>query len=164
LGKILGGGLPLAAFGGRADLMNLLAPSGPVYQAGTLSGNPLATAAGAATLRQLRPQTYQQLELAASSITAAVATGAEQLGVNLQVNRVGSMWTMFFNGESVRDANTARASDSAQYAQFFHAALASDVYLPPSQFEACFVSSALLPPDVGWVADRLLAALSKIRS
>jgi glutamate-1-semialdehyde 2,1-aminomutase len=136
LGKIAGGGLPLAAFGGRAEVMDELAPDGPVYQAGTLSGNPLATAAALAVLRRLRdPAVYRQLE----ETGAALEAGLQHEDVTVQ--RVGSMLTAFFRGASVRNVEDARASDLERYGAFFRHLLARGVYVAPSQFEALFVST-----------------------
>ena len=137
LGKIAGGGLPLAAFGGRADVMDELAPEGPVYQAGTLSGNPLATAAALAVLRRLRdPDVYRQLE----ETGAALEAGLHHEDVTVQ--RVGSMLTVFFRSAPVRNVEDARASDLDRYGAFFRHLLAHGVYVAPSQFEAFFVSTA----------------------
>jgi glutamate-1-semialdehyde 2,1-aminomutase len=141
LGKIAGGGMPLAAFGGRADVMSELAPSGPVYQAGTLSGNPLATAAALATLRRLRDgAVYEALEAKASRLEAGLREAAA--GEPVCVQRVGSMLTAFFHPGPVRDYETASASDTARYAALFRHLLERGVYLAPSQFEAAFVSTA----------------------
>ena len=140
LGKIAGGGLPLAAYGGPAEVMEELAPSGPVYQAGTLSGNPLATAAALAVLRRLRdPEVYARLE----STTAALASGLCQAlgGHSATVQRVGSMLTVFFRAGPVRTFADANACDKAAYAAFFRVMLEHEVYVPPSQFEAMFVST-----------------------
>jgi glutamate-1-semialdehyde 2,1-aminomutase len=143
LGKIAGGGLPLAAFGGRAEVMDELAPEGPVYQAGTLSGNPLATAAALVVLRRLRdPDVYRQLD----EISAALEAGLRHEDVTVQ--RVGSMLTVFFRGAPVRNVEDARASDLDRYGAFFRHLLAHGVYVAPSQFEAFFVSTAHGPGEV----------------
>ncbi len=149
LGKIVGGGLPIAAYGGRADIMTRVAPTGPVYQAGTLSGNPLAVAAGYAMLRYLKdhPGVYQLLEERTSRLTANPPPG-------VTVNRVGSMFTFFFTSEPVTDYETARKSDLARFRAFFHWMLERGVYLAPSQFEAGFVSTAHTEEDI----DRTAAA------
>lgn len=142
-GKIIGGGLPVGAYGGRHEVMEIVSPLGPVYQAGTLSGNPLAVAAGLATLRTLiENDPYQQLEDAAATITEGLRASAGRYGVPLQVNRIGSMITAFFATETVKDYASAVASSTTQFAKFFHAMLQRGVYLPPSQFEAWFVSMA----------------------
>jgi len=142
-GKVIGGGLPVGAFGGRVDVMKLIAPSGPVYQAGTLSGNPLAMAAGRATLQALaRPGAYQRLEAASARLAEGLAAACADAHVPVRLNRVGSMWTLFFAEAPVTDAESARRADRRRYAAFFHAMLDEGVYLPPSQFEAAFVSLA----------------------
>lgn len=137
LGKVIGGGLPLAAYGGRADIMNRLAPTGPVYQAGTLSGNPIAVAAGIAMLRLLEenPGVYESLERSTEDLSNHPPEGA-------RVNRVGPMATFFFNTGPVRSYDDAKRSDTAQFARFFHYLLDRGIYLPPSQFEAMFISTA----------------------
>jgi len=142
LGKIIGGGFPVGAFGGKREIMEQLAPVGPVYQAGTLSGNPLAMAAGVATLRQMGAAQYAQLEEKSARLAQGLADAARAAGVAVQVNRVGSMLTVFFTAEPVYDAQSARKADTRRFARFFHEMLANGVYLPPSQFEAAFVSVA----------------------
>jgi glutamate-1-semialdehyde 2,1-aminomutase len=143
LGKVIGGGLPVGAYGGRKDIMSQVAPAGPVYQAGTLSGNPLAVAAGSATLRYLKahPEVYGQLEARAAELGAAPPP-------RVTVNRVGSMFTFFFTAHPVTDYESAKRSDTACFARFFQAMLAEGIYLPPSQFEAAFVSAAHTDADV----------------
>jgi len=141
-GKVIGGGLPVGAFGGRPEVMDRIAPAGPVYQAGTLSGNPLAMAAGVATLRQMGAAQYAQLEEKSARLAQGLADAARAAGVAVQVNRVGSMLTVFFTAEPVYDAQSARKADTRRFARFFHEMLANGVYLPPSQFEAAFVSVA----------------------
>ncbi|HEX4823084.1 MAG TPA: glutamate-1-semialdehyde 2,1-aminomutase [Candidatus Polarisedimenticolaceae bacterium] len=142
-GKVIGGGLPVGAYGGRSDLMDRVAPSGPVYQAGTLSGNPLAMRAGIETLDILgEPGTYERLEEVSARLHAGLASAARDAGVPSVVNRVGSMLTGFFTSKPVTDFTTATASDTKRYARFFHAMLDRGVYLAPSQFEAAFVSIA----------------------
>ena len=143
LGKIVGGGLPAAAYGGRADVMAVVAPDGPVYQAGTLSGNPLAMAAGVAMLDLLaRPGTYEALEAASARLEAGLRHGARAAGSTVTINRVASMLTVFFCAGPVTDYATAKASDTKRFARFFHAMLERGVYLPPAQYEAAFVSLA----------------------
>jgi glutamate-1-semialdehyde 2,1-aminomutase len=143
LGKIIGGGLPVGAYGGRRDLMEQVAPAGPVYQAGTLSGNPLAMTAGLAVLRRLRdPKVYERLEEAGRRLTEAVSEAAREAGVETVTNRVGSMFTTFFTNSEVTDWPTAANSDRERYGKFFHAMLGEGVYLAPSQFEAAFISTA----------------------
>jgi glutamate-1-semialdehyde 2,1-aminomutase len=151
LGKIVGGGLPCGVFGGRREIMEQLAPLGPVYQAGTLSGNPLAMAAGIATLGHLidhEAELYPQLERTTEQIASGVATIARELGVPLTTNRIGSMFTWFFTAQPVTDFDTAATSDTAAFARFHRAMLDRGVWLPPSQFEAAFVSTAHGPAEV----------------
>jgi glutamate-1-semialdehyde 2,1-aminomutase len=142
-GKVMGGGLPAAAFGGRADIMDLLAPTGPVYQAGTLSGNPLATAAGLATLRACTPEVYQRVDETAAMVAKLTAGALTEAGVPFRLQEAGNLFS-FFLGVSgpVRDFAEARAQSSPGYAAFFHAMLDAGVYLPPSPYEAWFVSAA----------------------
>lgn len=155
LGKVLGGGLPLAAFGGRADVMALLAPEGPVYQAGTLSGNPLATAAGLAVLDALAlDPPYARLEAAATFLAAGLAEAASAAGVPLIVNRAGSLFSAFFSGVPVENYEAAGAQDTQAFARFFHAMADRGVLLPPSAFECWFISLAHSDEDLG----RTLAA------
>jgi glutamate-1-semialdehyde 2,1-aminomutase len=143
LGKIIGGGLPVGAYGGPRDLMNLVAPAGPVYQAGTLSGNPLAMTAGLTTLKRLRDKSvYERLERAGARLTAGLTEAARDAGVETVTNRVGSMFTGFFTREPVTDWTTASRADRALYGKFFHAMLGEGIYLAPSQFEAAFISLA----------------------
>ena len=149
LGKIVGGGLPVGAYGGRRELMERIAPLGPVYQAGTLSGNPLAMAAGIATLRLLRrPGTYTRLEQMAARLVEGVGHAARDAGVPYTSNRVGSMLTGFFTAQPVTDYASAKRSDTARYARFFHAMLDRGIYVAPSQFEAAFVSLAHSAEDI----------------
>jgi glutamate-1-semialdehyde 2,1-aminomutase len=145
LGKIIGGGLPVGAYGGRPDIMKCVAPLGPVYQAGTLSGNPLAMAAGVATLSRLkrdRFKIYPALEQNSEAISSGVADAARQAGIHVTVNRVGSMFTWFFSDRDIRNYSDAERSDTQAFARFHRGMLDSGVYLPPSQFEAAFVSYA----------------------
>jgi glutamate-1-semialdehyde 2,1-aminomutase len=143
LGKIIGGGLPVGAYGGRRDIMEQVAPAGPVYQAGTLSGNPLAMTAGLAVLRRLRDASvYARLEEAGRRLCEALSQAAREAGVETVTNRVGSMFTTFFTGSEVTDWPTAAASDRGRYGRFFHAMLGEGVYLAPSQFEAAFIGLA----------------------
>lgn len=143
LGKVIGGGLPAAAFGGREDLMRLVAPSGPVYQAGTLSGNPLAMAAGIATLRVLAtPHVYSRLEEASRVVGAAFRAAAGRAGIPVQVASLGGMWGFFLTSQRVSDYASAKTSDTALFARLFHALLDEGIYIAPSPFEAGFVSLA----------------------
>jgi glutamate-1-semialdehyde 2,1-aminomutase len=143
LGKVIGGGLPIGAYGGRAEIMSRIAPLGPVYQAGTLSGNPVAVAAGLAMLRHLKahPEIYSQLE----SRTARLAAAASD---RVTVNRVGSMFTFFFAGGAVDDYESAKRCDTSRFKRYFHWMLERGIYLPPSQFEAAFVSAAHSDADI----------------
>src|SRR5437868_405083 len=143
LGKIIGGGLPVGAYGGRRDLMNQIAPAGPVYQAGTLSGNPLAMTAGLTTLKRLRDKAvYAQLERAGARLCAGLADAAHEAGLQTVTNRVGSMFTTFFTNGPVNDWTSASKSDRDRYGRFFHAMLERGIYLAPSQFEAAFIGLA----------------------
>jgi glutamate-1-semialdehyde 2,1-aminomutase len=160
LGKVLGGGLPAAAYGGRADLMALVAPSGPVYQAGTLSGNPVATAAGAATIEAIAAErAWERADAAADRIARALRAAAEEAGVPLTVNRAGAMLTPFFTEGPVTDYASARRSDAARYAGFFHGLLRRGVWAPPSQFEAAFTCSAHGEPEIARVEEAVRGAL-----
>jgi glutamate-1-semialdehyde 2,1-aminomutase len=149
LGKIIGGGLPVGAYGGRREIMEMVAPLGPVYQAGTLSGNPLAMAAGAAALRALgQPGVYEQLEGSAAALAQGLENAASEFGVKLYVSRAGSMLTPFFGVDPVRDYESATSADTSRYAAFFNRMLDQGVYLPPSQFEASFLSLAHTGEDI----------------
>jgi len=156
LGKVLGGGLPIGAYGGRRDLMSMVAPSGPVYQAGTLSGNPLAVSAGLAMLRYLKshPEVYTQLEARTARLAAAAPS-------SITVNRVGSMFTFFFTSEPVTDFDSAMKSDRARFAEFHRWMLERGFYLPPSQFEAAFVSAAHTEEDIERTVEAARAWFSK---
>lgn len=157
-GKIIGGGLPVGAYGGRRDVMELVAPSGPVYQAGTLSGNPLAMAAGIETLRVIdeSPDFYSSLGSSCEYLYDGIRSILSDLGMQLTLNSCGSMFTLFFTDQQVVDFDTAKTSDTARFAAFFNKMLESGVYLPPSQFEACFVSAAHSRADM----DETLAAIA----
>jgi glutamate-1-semialdehyde 2,1-aminomutase len=143
LGKIIGGGLPVGAFGGRADIMNHLAPIGPVYQAGTLSGNPLAVTAGLTALRILQDESiYTNLQSQTAKLVTATADAAKEAGIAVSINSIGSIFTCFFTDKEVVDWETAKISDTTRFAKFFRAMLAEGVYMAPSQFEVGFVSTA----------------------
>lgn len=158
LGKILGGGLPLAAFGGRGKIMDLLAPEGPVYQAGTLSGNPVAVAAGLKTLELLsRPGAYEKLENKARKLAHGFSASLQKYRLKGTLNRSGSMFTVFFGVDAVTDADAARQSDRRQFARYFHGMLRQGIYLPPAQFEAAFVSLAHSHADI----ERTIAAFDR---
>jgi glutamate-1-semialdehyde 2,1-aminomutase len=166
LGKIVGGGLPCGAFGGRAEIMSQLAPLGPVYQAGTLSGNPLAMAAGIATLRHLiahKEVVYPQIDAATAAIVTGVAAIAEEAGVKLTTNRVGSMFTWFFTGSPVTSFESAATSDTAAFAKFHRAMLDAGVWLPPSQYEAAFVGTAHGSAEIALILDAARESLSGTR-
>ena len=151
MGKIIGGGLPVGAYGGPSEIMDLVAPLGPVYQAGTLSGNPLAMAAGLATLRQLRErkrEIYPQLDELTRELVSGISGAAKDAGVPICANRVGSMFTLFFTPGPVTEWNSAAKSDTEAFARFFRSMLDSGIHLPPSQFEAAFVSAAHQTEDI----------------
>jgi glutamate-1-semialdehyde 2,1-aminomutase len=156
-GKVIGGGLPAAAYGGRADLMALVAPEGPMYQAGTLSGNPLATAAGLATLSLLDDGAYGRLDQVAARLAEGLQTAFDAAGVPATVQRAGNLFSVFMTSGEVADYDAARKQDTAAYARFFHAMLDRGVYLPASAFEAWFVSIAHGDEDV----EHVLAAASQ---
>jgi glutamate-1-semialdehyde 2,1-aminomutase len=155
-GKVMGGGFPAAAFGGRADVMHQLAPEGPVYQAGTLSGNPVATTAGLATLRLATDEVYDHLDRTAGVIKAAVSEALSAAGVAHVVQSAGTMFSVFLtDATGVRDFEDAQRTDSAAYAAFFHAMLDGGVHLPPSAYEAWFLSAAHDDRAVQTVLDAL---------
>jgi glutamate-1-semialdehyde 2,1-aminomutase len=163
LGKIIGGGLPCGAFGGRADVMEFLAPLGPVYQAGTLSGNPLAMAAGIATLRHLithEEEAYLGLEQTTTIIAEGVGRVAKEAGIPMTVNRVGSMFTWFFTDQPVTDFASAATSDTVSFGRFHRAMLDAGVWLPPSQYEAAFVSTAHGQAEIGMVLEAARHAMA----
>jgi glutamate-1-semialdehyde 2,1-aminomutase len=164
LGKIIGGGLPVGAYGGRADLMDRVAPAGPVYQAGTLSGNPLAVAAGIKTLEIIaRPGFYQRLEGVSQRLADGLSKEARLKGVPLTLNRCGSMLTPFFSARAVEDYASARASQIARFGAFFRALLQRGIYWPPSQFECALLSAAHTEADVGSTIDAAAAAFGAIQ-
>jgi len=149
LGKVIGGGLPVGAYGGKAALMDQIAPAGPVYQAGTLSGNPLAVRAGLKTLEILRrPGSYERLEQLTARLAEGIKQRAAAAGIPVTINRVGSMFTVFFTGQAVTDYATAKTSDGARFGKFFRGLLERGVYFPPSQFEAAFMSLAHTEEDI----------------
>jgi glutamate-1-semialdehyde 2,1-aminomutase len=158
-GKVMGGGLPAAAFGGRAEIMDRLAPSGPVYQAGTLSGNPLATAAGLATLRACTDDVYERVDRSAAAVARMTADALTGAGVPFRLQEAGSLFSFFLGVTGpVRDFDAARAQSGPAYAAFFHAMLAAGVYLPPSPFEAWFLSAAHDGDALAVIAGALPAA------
>jgi glutamate-1-semialdehyde 2,1-aminomutase len=165
LGKIIGGGLPVGAYGGSHQIMKLIAPEGPVYQAGTLSGNPLAVTAGIETLKLLkRPGVYRQLEERGRLLSDGLLEAARDLGVGVTLNRVGSMMTMFFTPGPVTDYSSATKSDTLAYARFFRAMLEEGIYLAPSQFEAAFLSTAHTSADIAKTVKAARTAFKKLRS
>jgi glutamate-1-semialdehyde 2,1-aminomutase len=150
MGKIIGGGLPVGAYGGRKEIMRMVSPSGPMYQAGTLSGNPLAMAAGHAMLSLLKakPSVYALLEEKAAEIEDGLRAAMMAQGFRYRINRVGSMFTLFFTERPVTDFESASTSDTAAFGRYFQAMLSRGIYLPPSQYEAAFVSAAHSPADI----------------
>jgi glutamate-1-semialdehyde 2,1-aminomutase len=165
LGKIMGGGFPCAAYGGRSEIMEMIAPSGPVYQAGTLSGNPVAVAAGLAALELVdRADPYHELSKTAEVLTAELSNTLEDAGVPHSINRVESLFSLFFGEGAVRDYESARDSDHEAYARFFHAMLEEDVYLPPSGYEAWFLSVAHREREIERTLEAARAAAATWRS
>jgi glutamate-1-semialdehyde 2,1-aminomutase len=148
LGKIIGGGFPVGAYGGKREIMQCVAPAGPVYQAGTLSGNPIAMTAGLATLNALNEDSYLQLEERGAQLENGFRAILEELQISAQFHRVGSMWTVFFTEQPVTDYASAKSSDTAKFARYFHGMLERGIYLPPSQFEAAFISLAHTAEDI----------------
>ena len=164
LGKIIGGGLPVGAYGGREDVMDHVAPDGPVYQAGTLSGNPLAMAAGCVTLDALsRPEAYEKLESLSARLHGGLMEATSSSDIKVTINRVGSMITLFFTPGPVTDYASAKSSDTALFARFFHAMLERGVYFPPAQFEAAFVSLAHSPGDIDATVSAVRDAFRALR-
>jgi len=161
LGKVIGGGLPVGAYGGKREIMELVAPSGPMYQAGTLSGNPLAMAAGLETLRILNeePEFYRQLELKSKRLAEGIVKNLSSLGLRLSFNRVGSLSTLFFTDLPVVDSVTALTADTHRFGAYFRLMLEQGIYLPPSQFEAMFISSAHTEEDLDRTIDANRIAL-----
>ena len=163
LGKIIGGGMPIGAYGASRKLMELVSPLGPMYQAGTLSGNPVAVAAGRATLSVLRNSSiYDDLEERTSEFEAGVRAAADKHNVPITFNRVGSMWTLFFNEGPVTDFESADKSDREKFGRFFHLMLGEGVYLPPSQLEAAFFSAAHAKKDISQMIERVDRVLKKV--
>jgi glutamate-1-semialdehyde 2,1-aminomutase len=161
MGKVIGGGLPVGAYGGRADIMDRVAPAGPVYQAGTLSGNPLAVAAGLATLRRLKKENpYDELESLGARLERGLLAAAGRANVPARMNRVGSMFTLFFTDRDVFDFESAKTCDMQRFNRFFHAMLDRGVFLPPSQFEAAFISAAHTAADIDRTIEAAVKAFS----
>ena len=164
LGKIIGGGLPVGAYGGRREIMEMVAPLGPVYQAGTLSGNPLAMAAGIVTLQTLREEAfYERLEIKGLYLEDGLRRAAEEAEVPVRINRVGSLLTMFFTNEPVTDFASAKLADTERYAAYFRGMLERGVFLAPSQFEAMFVSAAHSDDDIAATIEAAGEALALVR-
>ncbi|HJP59843.1 MAG TPA: glutamate-1-semialdehyde 2,1-aminomutase [Gemmatimonadaceae bacterium] len=159
LGKVIGGGLPVALYGGRKEIMERIAPAGPVYQAGTLSGNPLAMAAGIATLTALTPGLHSIIEKRTSALVEGLQKIADEVGVPFTADCAGSMWGFFFSSRPVRNFADAKASDVNMFRRFFHAALERGIYLAPSAFEACFMSAAHSDDDIVIALDRMREAM-----
>ena len=164
LGKIIGGGLPVGAYGGKKEIMNCVSPAGPVYQAGTLSGNPLAMAAGMAMLKYLRatPDIYERLEATSSVLAEGIEKQLKSLSLPYRVNRVGSMMTLFFTSQHVIDFDTAKTVDTGLFAVYFQSMLESGIYLPPSQYEAMFVSAAITDDVVAEILSASEVALKLV--
>ncbi len=162
LGKIIGGGLPIGAYGGRRDIMEMVAPVGPVYQAGTLAGNPLAVSAGLATLNLLDTSVYSLLESLAARLEAGIRRNLDTIGLNFQYQRVGSMGCLFFTDTPVYNYTDAIQCDTQRFGQYFHAMLNDGVYLPPAQFEACFISLAHTEADIDRTIEANYIALQSL--
>jgi glutamate-1-semialdehyde 2,1-aminomutase len=150
LGKIIGGGLPVGAYGGRSEIMDMIAPAGPVYQAGTLSGNPLATTAGLAMLNHITDNlaVYDRLAEKGNILAAGIRTQLDELGLKYTINQIGSMFTLFFTEQTVTNFSEAKTSDATLYGQYFHGMLARGIYLPPSQYESWFISDAIQTDEI----------------
>jgi glutamate-1-semialdehyde 2,1-aminomutase len=163
LGKIVGGGFPIGAYGGRREIMDLVAPNGPVYQAGTLSGNPVAVAAGIACLKTLRTEKpYKRMAQLTGLLTDRIGQEAARAGLPIQIHSGASMFTVFFTGRDVRDYASAKTADTKAYGRFFHALLKEGVYFPPAQFEAAFLSAAHTAHDVERTVKAVRKAFSSI--
>ncbi len=163
LGKIIGGGFPVGAYGGKREIMECVAPSGPVYQAGTLSGNPIAMTAGLAALSALTPDKYAKLEELGAQLENGIKEALRKTETKAQIQRWGSMWTLFFSPKPVENYEDAKASNSAQFGRFFHAMLERGFYLPPSQFEAAFISLAHTTDDINATIAAISESLAQIK-
>ncbi|OGP99149.1 MAG: hypothetical protein A2Z51_07935 [Deltaproteobacteria bacterium RBG_19FT_COMBO_52_11] len=165
LGKIIGGGMPVGAYGGRKEIMEKVAPLGPIYQAGTLSGNPLAMTCGLATLEVLQQKNlYKKIASLAEDLCRGLEDLVRQKGIPARINRSGSMFTLFFTADEVDDYESAKKADTGRYAKFFQGMLAAGVWLPPSQFEACFISAAHTEKDVEKTLEAAKSALDRVTS
>lgn len=164
LGKIIGGGMPVGAYGGKTEIMNCVSPQGPVYQAGTLSGNPIAMAAGLTMLHHLNdhPEVYTQLEATGNQIVSGIRSILDKLNLNYQINHIGSMYSLFFTDTPVVDFETAKTSDTAKFGKYFHGMLDKGIYLAPSQYEALFLSTALSQENIAEVLAANEATLSSL--
>ncbi len=164
LGKIIGGGMPVGAYGGKVEIMNCVSPQGPVYQAGTLSGNPIAMAAGLTMLHHLNdhPEVYTQLEATGNQIVSGIRSILDKLKLNYQINHIGSMYSLFFTDTPVTDFETAKTSDTAKFGKYFHGMLDKGIYLAPSQYEALFLSTALSQENIAEVLAANEVVLSEI--
>ncbi len=164
LGKIIGGGMPVGAYGGRRDVMRVVSPTGPAYQAGTLSGNPVAMAAGIATLKALKPTIYEKIDSLAAELEDGLSNTAKRSDIPVTINRVGSMLTVFFTFKKVVDYTSAKRSDLKTFRRYFWSMLEAGIYLPPSQFEAMFVSARHTPRDVENTIEAAATAFMDIRA
>jgi glutamate-1-semialdehyde 2,1-aminomutase len=164
MGKIIGGGLPVGAYGGKKEIMDCVSPVGPVYQAGTLSGNPLAMAAGLAMLKYLKqhPEVYSQIDSSTTLLTEGLAEQFKEAGIPHRINKVGSMFTLFFTDQEVINFDTAKTSDTALFGKYFQAMSSRGVYLAPSQYEAMFISTSITKEVVSKILDANRAALKDI--
>ncbi|MFC0182328.1 glutamate-1-semialdehyde 2,1-aminomutase [Pseudarcicella hirudinis] len=164
MGKIIGGGMPVGAYGGKKEIMDRVAPAGPIYQAGTLSGNPIATAAGKAMLTYLNehPEVYTRLEEAGNTLTAGIRSNMQKLGLNYTLNQVGSMFTLFFTEKPVNNFDDAKTSDTQRFGQYFQAMLKRGIYLAPSQYEAMFISTALTDEHINTIVEANYESLKEI--
>lgn len=166
LGKIIGGGLPVGAYGGREEIMNMIAPNGPVYQAGTLSGNPLATSAGLAMLNLIteNPQIYSELEKKGAYLKIEMEKQLKEFNLNFTINQIGSMFTLFFTDKKVQNFDDAKSSDTIKFGQYFHSMLKQGIYLPPSQYESWFLSTALEDIHLDQILEASRVALKSIHN
>jgi glutamate-1-semialdehyde 2,1-aminomutase len=163
MGKVIGGGLPVGAYGGKREIMEKIAPVGPVYQAGTLSGNPLAMAAGYATLTEMTPEAYEELERKGQKLEEGLRKNAEEAGIPFHINRVGSMLCFFFTGERVVSYTQAKMADTDRFAEYFRYMLEEGVLIPPSQFEGMFLSTAHTDEDLERTIEANRKALQKLK-
>ena len=163
LGKVIGGGLPVGAYGGKREIMERIAPAGDIYQAGTLSGNPLAMTAGYETLKALTPETYDEINKKVDKLAAGFQAAAEKYGIGLQINRAGSMFGIFFSDRPVVDFATASGSDLERFSAYYRAMIESGVFLPPSQFEGLFLSTAHTDEDIEKTIEAVHTAFAKLQ-